>query len=285
MLSLSRRGDGRPTRGRRAATRCGNTVKCVMEQRWVRVERDGDVRVVVLDRPDKSNAVHLPLARQLLSAVDEFDDQVRCVLIQAAGGNFCAGGDVAAFGAADDPRAYLAELAGVFHQIIRRVDRLQVPVVAAVQGGVGGAGLGLVAACDVVLCGQSARFRPAYLSLGITPDAGLSWVLPRYFGQARALDLLLNDGAFTADEAAATGFVSRVVPDDELALYARKTAQHLAAGPTTALARTRRLVRDGANRTLSAHLDAEAESIADAADHPDGREGIRAFLERRNPSF
>lgn len=263
----------------------GNSVDSVAEQQWVGIERDGIVRTVVLDRPDKSNAVHLPLARQLLDALVDLDEQTRCVLIRASGDNFCAGGDVAAFATADKPSAYLGELAEVFHDVIRRIERSPVPVVAAVQGGVGGAGLGLAVACDIVLCGQSARFRPAYLSLGLTPDAGLSWTLPRYFGQPRALELLLTDGVFTADEAAAAGFVSRVGPDDQLIAEARNVARRIAAGPASALARTRRLVRDGASRSLDEHLDVEAESIAGSADHPDGREGVSAFTTRRAPQF
>lgn len=153
------------------------------------------------------------------------------------------------------------------------------------QGGVGGAGLGLAAACDIVLCGQSARFRPAYASVALSPDAGLSWVLPRSFGRARAMELLLDDGVFTADEARAAGFVSRVVPDAELGPESLRLASRLAAGPTGALARTRRLVRDAAARSLSDQLDAEAAQIAVSADQDEHRAGVRAFVERRRPEF
>lgn len=260
-------------------------VSRVDHQDRIRTVRDDRQLIVVLDRPDKSNAVDLPLARELVGAVKQLNDDVDCALFRAEGRSFCAGGDVGSFAAAERPGEYLAELAAVFHEAIRLVETSPVPVVAAVRGGVGGAGLGLVAACDIVVCGESARFRPAYLSLGLTPDSGLSWALPRYFGRARALDLLLTDGAFTAAEAHAVGFVSRVVPDERVEQEAADVLTRLGAGPTAALGRTRRLVRDGVTRPLAEHLDAEGIAIAEAAERPEGREGVRAFTERRQPEF
>jgi len=257
---------------------------CVDQDR-IRTVRDGRQLTAVLNRPDKSNAVDLPLARELVDALKRLHDDVDCALIRAEGRGFCAGGDVGSFAAAEQPGEYLAELAAVFHEAIRLIETSPVPVVAAVSGGVGGAGLGLAAACDIVVCGESTRFRPAYLSLGLTPDSGLSWVLPRYFGRARALDLLLTDGSFTAAEAHAVGFVSRVVPDERVEQEAADVIARLGAGPTVALGRTRRLVRDGATRPLADQLDAEGVAIAEAAELPEGREGVRAFTERRKPEF
>lgn len=227
-------------------------VTCVDQDR-IRTLRDGRQLTVVLNRPDKSNAVDLPLARELVDALKHLHDDVDCALIRAEGRSFCAGGDVGSF--------------------------------AAVSGGVGGAGLGLAVACDIVVCGESTRFRPAYLSLGLTPDSGLSWVLPRYFGRARALDLLLTDGSFTAAEVHAVGFVSRVVPDERVEQEAADVVARLGAGPTVALGRTRRLVRDGVTRPLADQLDAEGVAIAEAAELPEGREGVRALAERRKPEF
>jgi 2-(1,2-epoxy-1,2-dihydrophenyl)acetyl-CoA isomerase len=149
---------------------------------------------VTLDRPDKLNALNIPLLQDLLAALESVDAGVRCVLFDAAGTSFCAGGDVGTFLAVEDPSAYLSELAGIANAVVRAIDSSPVPVVAAVQGTAGGAGIGLAAACDVVVCGSSSRFRPAYLSLGLSPDVGVSWLLARALGHARALDALHHRG-------------------------------------------------------------------------------------------
>jgi 2-(1,2-epoxy-1,2-dihydrophenyl)acetyl-CoA isomerase len=160
-----------------------------------------------------------------------------------------------------------------------------VPVVAGVHGAVAGAGVGLVGACDVVVCARSTRIRPAYAAIGFSPDGGTSWTLAHALGPARALDLALTNGTLDAGEAHACGLVARVVDDDQLRTAATELAHALAAGPVRALVRTRALVRGAAVRTLDEHLDEEARLIAESADDPEGREGVRAFVEKRRPDF
>ncbi|GAB2964189.1 enoyl-CoA hydratase-related protein [Amycolatopsis acidiphila] len=250
----------------------------------VHLVRTGRVRRIVLDRPDAANALDMSMARQLRKAVAELDRDTGCVLIQAEGRAFCAGGDVAAFAAAEPPGQFLAELAEVVHESVAALAAAEFPVVAAVQGWAAGAGMSLAAICDIVLAGTSARFRAAYPGVGLSPDGGLSWSLPRLVGRSRAAELLLGNRAVDAEEAAAIGLVARVVPDAELRDEALALATRLADGPTEALGRTKKLLFEG-HPSLVGQLAAEAASIALCADGPEGRAGVAAFVEGRAPVF
>ncbi|MET9088360.1 enoyl-CoA hydratase-related protein [Streptomyces sp. NPDC004237] len=211
--------------------------------------------------------------------------EARAALLVGDGPNFCSGGDVSAFAAADPPGPLVADMAATLHAFVRAVTTSPAPVVAAVHGWAAGAGMSIACAADVTLCGASARFHPAYSEIGLSPDGGLTWTLPRLVGTARARDLLLTNGVLDAGEAVRTGLVSRVVADDEVRTEALAIARMLAAGPRQALTRVKALLHDGAHRRLSEQLDAEAASISGAADSPEGREGVRAFTERRRPRF
>jgi 2-(1,2-epoxy-1,2-dihydrophenyl)acetyl-CoA isomerase len=201
------------------------------------------------------------------------------VLLLAEGERFCVGGDVRGFAAAEDPGASVGRLAADWHEVVRAFLASPVPVVAGVHGAVAGAGVGLLGACDVVVCARSTRIRPAYGAIGFSPDGGTSWTLAQALGPARALDLVLTDGTLDAAAAEACGLVARVVPDDELRAAATELAAALAAGPARAL------VRAAAARTLDEHLDDEARLIAESAADPEGREGVRAFVGKRRPDF
>jgi enoyl-CoA hydratase/carnithine racemase len=160
-----------------------------------------------------------------------------------------------------------------------------VPVVAAVQGAVAGAGVGLIGACDLVVCARTTKLRPAYGAIGFSPDGGTSWALAHALGASRALDLMLTDGALTAEEAHLSGLVTRLVEDEDLRETAVALASELAKGPVRAMVRTRELVRGAGARTLEQQLDDEARLITESAADPEGREGVRAFVEKRAPDF
>lgn len=179
----------------------------------------------------------------------------------------------------------MGRLASDWHEVIGALLQSPVPVVAAVQGAVAGAGVGLMGACDLVLCARTTKIRPAYGAIGFSPDGGTSWVLTRALGAPRALDLLLSNGVLTAAEAHEYGLVARLVEDQELTASAELAAAELADGPVRAMVRTRALVRTAAGRTLEEQLDDEARLIAESAADPEGREGVRAFVERRAPDF
>ncbi len=251
----------------------------------VLTETDGDVWRITLDRPEAGNALDPALAEALADALTGRPAETRAVLLLGNGPRFCVGGDVASFAGADDLGAFVGQLAADWHAVVRRILDCPVPVVAGVHGAVAGAAVGLLAACDVVVCAASTTIRPAYGALGFSPDGGSSWGLTRALGAPRALELMLTNGALTGTRAHELGLVGRVVADDDLRDAATALAHQLAAGPVRAMVRTRRLVRGAAAHTLDQHLDDEARLIRESADDPEGREGVRAFVGKRTPDF
>jgi 2-(1,2-epoxy-1,2-dihydrophenyl)acetyl-CoA isomerase len=254
----------------------------------IRAEVGADgVATLTLARPDAGNAIDLALARDLDEVLTAWsvDRGVRAVLLRGDGPTFCVGGDLKDFEGHPDLPAHLTEITTYLHAATSRLIRLDAPVVAAVHGSAAGAGLSLAAAADLVLAGASSRFMLAYTAIGLTPDGGASWTLPRVVGLRRALELALTNRRLSAEEAVEVGLATRVVPDDQLADEALALARALAAAPTGALGATKRLLRQSLGRDLEAQLADETASLARAAGSADGREGIAAFLAKRPPTF
>ena len=251
----------------------------------VLTEVDGDVWRITLNRPEAGNALTPALAEELTAALSGRPQETRAVLLLGNGPRFCVGGDVQSFGAAEDLGAFVGQLAHDWHEVIRLLLASPVPVVTGVHGAVAGAGLGLIGACDVVVCARDTKLRPGYGALGFSPDGGSSWALARALGAPRALELMLTNGTLTAADAHLFGLVGRLVEDEDLIDTATALAHEIAAGPVRAMVRTRALVRKAAVRTLEDQLDDEARSIAESAADPEGREGVRAFLDKRPPDF
>jgi 2-(1,2-epoxy-1,2-dihydrophenyl)acetyl-CoA isomerase len=248
-------------------------------------ELDGDVWRITLNRPEAGNAIDPRMAAELTAALEARPESARTVLLLGNGPRFCVGGDVQAFAGAEDPGPFVGELAHGWHRAVRLVLHCPVPVVAGVQGAVAGAAVGLVGACDIVVCARSTKIRPAYGAIGLSPDGGTSWALTRALGAPRTLELCLTNGALTAAEAHMFGLVARLVEDDEVHSAATTLARTVAAGPVRAMVRTRALVRQAAIRSFEDQLDDEARLIAESAADPEGREGVRAFVEKRRPDF
>jgi 2-(1,2-epoxy-1,2-dihydrophenyl)acetyl-CoA isomerase len=246
---------------------------------------EGDVWRVMLDHGDAGNALDLPMAEQLVAAFAARPAETRTVLLTANGPRFCVGGDVRGFATAEDLPGHVAVLAAAWHDVVRAVLHCPVPVVAGVHGAVAGAAIGLLGACDVVVCARSTKIRAGYGALGFSPDGGSSWALTRALGAPRALELMLTNGTLTAADAHMFGLVARLVEDEELPAAATALAHSVAAGPVRAMVRTRSLVRQAAVRSLEDQLDDEARLIEESARDPEGQEGVRAFAERRQPDF
>src|ERR1700735_1260743 len=175
----------------------------------VRTERAGRLMTVTLGRPGRANALDMSTACRLRDAVRMIDHDVGCVLLRAEGANFCVGGDIGAFAAAAEPGKFVGELASVVHDAILGLASAEAPLVAAVNGWAAGAGMSLAACADITLAAESARFRSAYSAIGLSPDCGLTWTLPRLVGRARAADLMLTNRAGGAAEAAGRGAGAR----------------------------------------------------------------------------
>jgi 2-(1,2-epoxy-1,2-dihydrophenyl)acetyl-CoA isomerase len=253
----------------------------------VQVETRGAVALVTLNRPDSANTLDLEMAMDLLAAAMTCgrNPAVRAVVLTGAGRQFCFGGDLRAMvarGAAVD--GYLRELTGYLHSAISHFVRMDAPVIAAVNGTAAGAGVGLVAMADLAVCGKSSRFSLAYTGVGLTPDAGTSFLLPRTIGVKRSMELLLLNRALSADEALEWGLVNSVVDDSQLLDEAFRMAERLSAGATQAFGRTKRLLA-ASIAGFESQMVLESETIASQAVTAEGAEGINAFLEKRSADF
>lgn len=246
---------------------------------------DGIARLT-LNRPDAGNAVDVALARELMDATmaASEDASVRVVLLTGAGKNFCVGGDLRAFSARDDLGLHLKEVTTYLHAAVSRLARLDVPVIAAVQGSAAGAGMSLACGADLLLAATSARFVLAYSRVGLSPDGGGSWYLPRLVGLQRALDLAFTNRVLCAGEAVEWGLVTRAVADDQLTAEAEALARALAEGSRGALADAKRLLRESLGNQLETQLELETLALSKNASR-DGPEGIIAFLAKRAPRF
>lgn len=254
----------------------------------IALERQDGVAVLSLNRPDAGNSMSMQLVEDLRDAAAEVagDGAVRAVLLRGNGANFCVGGDLKEFSELGDQiTPTLRRLADVLHEGVRTLHELEVPLVVAVQGAAAGAGLSLACLGDVCLAARSAKFRVAYTAVGLSPDGGGSWLLPRLVGPRLAAELALTNRTLRADEAAAVGLVSRVVDDESLHDEAAALAATLAAGATTALKAAKRLLHQSPTASFEEQLVREAESIATLAGGPEGQEGIAAFVGKRAPTY
>ena len=238
-------------------------------------------------RPEAANTMNLQFGREFLAAAFAIQAApgVRAVLLTGEGKNFCFGGDLKDMvDSGNDVTAYLAELTTNLHAGMAHLARLDAPVIAAVNGAAAGAGLGLVLAADLAIAARSAKFAPAYTGVGLTPDAGCTFLLPRAVGYKRAMELLLTNRVLDAQQALDWGIVNQVVEDDRLAASAAALAERLAAGPTGAYGAVKRLLAE-AEPGFEAQLGRESRSISARGASAEGREGIAAFLDKRRPRF
>lgn len=243
---------------------------------------------LVLNRPDRANVISAEVARELLEAAIECDENpdVRAVLIRGEGRMFSAGGNLKAFAEKEDRLpAYLKETTTYLHGAISRLVRQSAPTVCAVHGFAAGGGFSLAIAGDLVVAAESAKFTMAYTKVGLTPDGSSTYFLTRLVGLRRAMDLALTNRVLTAGEALEWGLISRVVRDEELVQAAEDLAKALASGPTWASGVTKELFHRGWTESLETQMELETRAIADAVRTADAQEGIAAFLDKRRPSF
>ena len=258
----------------------------------VLVATEGAVATITLNRPEALNALNRELTLGLRDAVftAENDASVRCVVIRG-GEHFMAGGDLKWFhkevGSRDSAQlrvqfeAFIHEV----HAAIISLRRMPKPVIASVRGAAAGFGMSLMMACDLAIAADSAYFTLAYTAIGVSPDGGSTFALPRIVGQKKAMEIALLGERFDAATAERLGLVNRVVPLASLEIETNKLAARLAAGPTAVYARTKALLNGSLTSSLESQLQREAEAFAQSATEPDFKEGLSAFIEKRKPQW
>ena len=249
---------------------------------------DDSVLTITLNRPDKLNSFTADMSQALQAALREAThENVRAVLLTGAGKGFCAGQDlsdrmVVAQGGSIDLGETIEKN---WAPVIRAIRDLPKPVVCAVNGVAAGAGANLALGCDIVLAARSAKFIQPFCKLGLMPDGGGSWLLPRLIGEARAKALAMTGEPVSAEQAEAWGMIWKALPDDALMPTAREMAERLATQPTYGFALTKQAIHAGAGATLEQHLDTERDLQRLAGASPDYVEGVTAFIEKRTPRF
>ena len=254
----------------------------------VLVETDGPVLKVTLNRPDKLNSFNEAMHLALRVAVGraEAEAGIRAVLLTGAGRGFCAGQDLGDRNVAAGQELDLgATIETFYNPLVRRLRALEKPVVCAVNGVAAGAGANLALACDIVLAARSARFIQAFCRIGLVPDSGGTYFLPRLVGEARARALALTGEAVTAEQALAWGMVWQVIEDERLEAEASALARRLADGPTRGLGLIKRALNASLGNGLDAQLDLERDLQREAGATRDYREGVAAFLAKRPAVF
>ncbi|SDH66137.1 2-(1,2-epoxy-1,2-dihydrophenyl)acetyl-CoA isomerase PaaG [Roseospirillum parvum] len=253
----------------------------------IRLEIADGVARLTLNRPDKLNSFTIQMHGELRQALKQVrqDESVRCLLLSGAGRAFSAGQDLGETGPGERPLDLAQTLDHHYNPLVRSLRDLPFPVVAAVNGVAAGAGANIALACDLVLAGRSARFIQAFSKIGLVPDSGGTWLLPRLVGLQRAMGLCLLGEPLEAEQALAWGLIWKVVDDDALADEASALAARLAALPTVALGLTKRALHDSATHNLDHQLNMERDLQKIAARSEDHAEGVAAFKEKRQPDF
>jgi 2-(1,2-epoxy-1,2-dihydrophenyl)acetyl-CoA isomerase len=252
----------------------------------LRVEVDGPVATLTLDRPEALNALTVPVKVALREALESLagDRAVRAVILTGAGRAFCAGQDLAER-ERPDAAPLDVEVRERYNPIVRAIRAMGQPVIAAVNGVAAGAGASLAFACDIRIVAEEARFVLAFGRIGLVPDSGATWFLPRLVGPAKAVELALTGDVVDAGEAVRVGLASKVVPGERLLEEARSIAARLAEGPPLAMALTKGALQRSLSIDLDEALEGEAKLQGIAGASADHTEGLAAFREKRPPRF
>jgi 2-(1,2-epoxy-1,2-dihydrophenyl)acetyl-CoA isomerase len=251
--------------------------------------KDGPVATITLNRPASFNALDLNISNELCAALEmcRADQEIRVVVLTGCGRVFCSGGDIKYFEqfASSDPGEPVRRVLEPVNRIILSIRQMPKPVLAVINGSVGGAGMSLALACDLRLCSSKAKFKQAYTSLGLAPDAGWSLWVGLLAGFARASEMIFLDPVYDAEQALAMNLVHRVVAPEEIEEATRFWAEKLAAGATRSFAIAKANLNEALLPLLERQLEAERQGVLNASQSGDYQEGLAAFLTKREPVF
>lgn len=246
-----------------------------------------NVATLTFNRPDVRNAFNDQMAAELQAALKnaERDETVRCLVITGAGQGFCAGQDLAAIRDRGEDISFRDHLQKTYNPIVAKLRSIEKPVIAAINGAAAGAGWGIALACDIRYASEAAKFRLAFIGIGLAPDSGTSYFLPRLIGLGKALELAYTNDLVDANTALSLGLVNKVVAADQLLPTTLELAKKLAQGPTRGMGLTKRAMNHALTSDLTEALDYEAHTQEIAGRSADHHEGVQAFLEKRSPQF
>ncbi|MGI8642004.1 MAG: enoyl-CoA hydratase-related protein [Pyrinomonadaceae bacterium] len=256
----------------------------------VNYELQEDVAIITMNRPEALNALSLQLSKDLRSAFERaISEKARSVVLTGAGRAFCSGGDLREmqmmWRKEDRIEAFLDEPLKALHKVILLIRETPIPFIAAVQGVCAGAGTNFALACDLIFASENAGFNEAFVRIGLSPDCGGSFFLPRAIGEKLAAELFMTGGTISAEKALQIGMINRVVPAENLMDEALQMAKKLALAPTGAIGRIKRMLNATFSNDLTAQLDLEATCQIESGKSEDFKEGVQAFFEKRQPNF
>jgi 2-(1,2-epoxy-1,2-dihydrophenyl)acetyl-CoA isomerase len=256
-----------------------------MTYRTIQFANESGIARLTLNRPDRLNSFTVEMHEEVADALSKLEG-ARVLVLTGAGRGFCAGKDLGDRAVAPGQAVDLGEsVERRYNPLVRRLTSLPFPVIARVNGVAAGAGANIALACDIVIAARSAKFIQSFASIGLIPDSGGTWVLPRLVGQARALGLALTGEPLEAERAAEWGLIWKAVDDDRLDAEVDALAARFAAGPTKGLARIKEMIRESWGQDLDAELDRQRDSMRELGFSDDYREGVAAFMEKRKPNF
>jgi 2-(1,2-epoxy-1,2-dihydrophenyl)acetyl-CoA isomerase len=259
-----------------------------MSKNTVILNKDNTIATVTLNRPDNANTINLDLVKDLYESFKEchHDESIRAVIFTAKGAMFSAGGDLDSFvEKADNLGPFITDMTTYFHLAVTLMHRMEKPIIVAINGTAAGGGLSLALSGDIVISADNAKFSAAYTAAGLSPDGSMTYIMPRLIGLKRTKELMITNRRITANEALDMGLIDRVVKHEDLQKTAMDMALNLSKGATKAYGAVKTLLADTFSSSLESHLEKEARSLNIRAQGHDGKEGVKAFVEKRKPDF
>lgn len=259
-----------------------------MSEKTVTLEKENNIATVTLNRADNANTINLELVKDLYEAFKEchHDETIRAVIFTGNGSMFSGGGDLGSFvNEVDNLGPFITDMTTYFHLAVTLMQRMEKPIVVAINGTAAGGGLSLALSGDIIISSDVAKFSAAYTAAGLSPDGSMTYIMPRLIGLKKTKELMITNRKITAKEALDMGLIDQVVKHDELKNIAMETAEKLSQGATKAYGAVKTLLADTFSSSLESHLEQEARSLNIRAQGHDGKEGVKAFIEKRKPSF